>query len=52
MTPEELARQKIDRMFADAGWAVVDRDNFSPEDSAVAVDDSHPLGNLFYLVEA
>ena len=46
MTPEELARQKIDRMFSDAGWAVVDRDHFSPEDSAVAVEEGLMNGNL------
>lgn len=26
MTPEEKARIKIDQMFEDAGWKVVDRD--------------------------
>lgn len=46
MKPEEIARQKIDRMFADAGWAVVDRDHFSPEDSAVAVEEGLMNGNL------
>jgi len=28
MTPEEKARQKIDQWFTDAGWKVVDRDNY------------------------
>ena len=30
MTPEEKARVKIDQMFEDAGWKVVDRDFYSP----------------------
>ena len=30
MTPEEKARVKIDQMFEDAGWLVVDRDFYSP----------------------
>lgn len=29
MTPEEKARVKIDRWFADAGWMVVNRLGFS-----------------------
>ena len=28
MTPEEKARQKIDQWFSDAGWKVVDRDEY------------------------
>lgn len=46
MTPDELAREKIDRIFADAEWAVVDRDHFSPEDSTVAVEEGLMIGNL------
>ncbi|MEE0978980.1 MAG: DEAD/DEAH box helicase family protein, partial [Muribaculaceae bacterium] len=46
MTPEQIARQKIDRMFEEAGWAVVDRDHFSPEDTAVAVEEGLLNGNL------
>ena len=46
MTPEQIAREKIDRMFADAGWAVVDRDHYSPELSAVAVEEGLMKGNL------
>jgi len=45
MTPEQLAREKIDRMMADAGWAVVDRDHYSPELSAVAVEEGLMKGN-------
>ena len=37
MTPEEKARIKIDRMFAEAGWQVVNRDEYEPTMSAVAV---------------
>lgn len=37
MTPEEKARQKIDLWFSDAGWKVVDRDNYEPNCTAVAI---------------
>ncbi|MBR6589907.1 MAG: DEAD/DEAH box helicase family protein [Bacteroidaceae bacterium] len=37
MKPEEKARVKIDQLFADAGWEVVDRDFYSPTMNAVAV---------------
>lgn len=30
MTPEERARVKIDQWFADAGWKVVNRDEYEP----------------------
>ncbi len=46
MTPEQLAREKIDRMFAEAGWAVVGRDQYSPEISAVAVEEGLLKDNL------
>lgn len=36
MTPEEKARVKIDQMFEDAGWQVVDRDFYSPTITAAA----------------
>lgn len=45
MTPEEIAREKIDRMFAEAGWAVVDRDHYSPDISAAAVEEGLMKGN-------
>lgn len=45
MTPEQIAREKIDRMMAEAGWAVVDRDHYSPEISAVAVEEGIMEGN-------
>ena len=37
MTPEEKARIKIDQMFDDAGWKVVDRDFYSPTLTAAAI---------------
>ena len=46
MTPEEKARVKIDRWFEDAGWQVVNRDEFEPTMSAVAVRDGLLKGNL------
>lgn len=46
MTPEEKARIKIDRMFEDAGWAVVDRDHYSPALTAAAIKEGLLDGNL------
>ena len=46
MTPEEKARIKIDRWFAEAGWQVVNRDEFEPTMSAVAVREGLLEGNL------
>ena len=37
MTPEEKARVKIDQMFEEAGWQVVDRDFYSPTITAAAI---------------
>lgn len=37
MTPEEKARIKIDQWFEDAGWDVVDRDQYTPSSTAVAI---------------
>lgn len=45
MTPEEKARQKIDRMFADAGWDVVDREEYSAGMTAVAIREGLLQGN-------
>lgn len=39
MKPEERARVKIDQMFDDAGWKVVDRDHYAPNISAVAIEE-------------
>ncbi|MEY8688068.1 DEAD/DEAH box helicase family protein [Bacteroides sp. AN502(2024)] len=46
MTPEEKARQKIDQWFADAGWKVVDRDDYEPTCTAVAIREGLLKGNL------
>ncbi len=46
MTPEEKARQKIDRWFADAGWKVVNRDDYEPTCTAVAIREGLLKGNL------
>ena len=46
MTPEEKARQKIDRWFADAGWKVVNREDYEPTCTAVAIREGLLKGNL------
>ena len=46
MTPEEKARIHIDKMFEDAGWKVVDRDEYSPTITAVAIREGLLKGNL------
>lgn len=46
MTPEEKARQKIDQWFSNAGWKVVDRDNYEPNCTAVAIREGLLKGNL------
>lgn len=43
--PEEKARVKIDQMFEDAGWKVVDRDFYSPAITAVAIREGLLNGN-------
>lgn len=45
MTPEEKARVKIDKMFDEAGWKVVDRDHYAPNISAVAIKEGLLQGN-------
>ena len=45
MTPEEKARIKIDQMFEDAGWKVVDRDFYSPTLTAAAIREGLLCGN-------
>ena len=45
MTPEEKARIKIDQMFEDAGWQVVDRDYYSPTITAAAIREGLLNGN-------
>lgn len=46
MTPEEKARIKIDQWFADAGWKVVDREDYEPACTAVAIREGLLKGNL------
>lgn len=45
MKPEEKARKKIDQMFTDAGWLVVDRDEYAPNLTAVVVREALLKGN-------
>lgn len=45
MTPEEKARIKIDQMFTDAGWKVVDRESYSPTLTAAAIREGLLEGN-------
>ena len=46
MTPEEKARLKIDQWFADAGWKVINRDDYEPTCTAVAIREGLLKGNL------
>lgn len=46
MTPEEKARQKIDQWFCDAGWQVVNRDEYEPNSTAVAIREGLLQGHL------
>ena len=46
MTPEEKARVKIDQWFKDAGWKVVDRDEYDPTITAAAIREGLLKGNL------
>ena len=45
MTPEEKARVKIDQMFDEAGWKVVNRDAYSPTLTAAAIREGLLNGN-------
>lgn len=45
MAPEENARQKIDRMFIDAGWDVINREEYSAGMTAVAIREGLLKGN-------
>ena len=44
MTPEEMARQEIDRFLRNAGWDVVDRNDYLPRTTS-AVREALMLGN-------
>ena len=46
MTPEEKARETINRMLNESGWEIVDRDNYSPGISAVAIEEGILKGKL------
>ncbi|MBO7587201.1 MAG: DEAD/DEAH box helicase family protein [Bacteroidales bacterium] len=46
MTPEEKARVKIDKMFEDAGWQVVSRDEYTPNLTAAAIKEGLLKHNL------
>ncbi|MDL2326995.1 DEAD/DEAH box helicase family protein, partial [Bacteroidales bacterium OttesenSCG-928-A14] len=46
MTPEEKAREIINRMLNEAGWEIVKRDDYSPGISAVAIEEGLLKGNL------
>lgn len=46
MTPEEKARQKIDQWFTDAGWKVINRDEYEPTSTAVAIREGLLKDNL------
>ncbi len=46
MTPEEKARQKIDQWFTDAGWKVINRDEYEPTSTAVAIREGLLKSNL------
>lgn len=46
MTPEEKARTKIDQWFADAGWEVINRDEYEPTSTAVAIREGLLKDNL------
>ena len=46
MTPEEKARVKIDQWFNDAGWKVVNREDYEPTITAAAIREGLLKGNL------
>lgn len=46
MTPEEKARIKIDQWFVDAGWEVINRDEYEPTSTAVAIREGLLKDNL------
>lgn len=46
MTPEEKARVKIDRMFEEAGWQVISRDEYTPNLTAAAIKEGLLKHNL------
>lgn len=45
MLPEQKARVEIDRMLEEVGWKVVDRCNYAPNMTAVAIREGLMVGN-------
>ncbi len=39
MTPENKARKQIDKLFEEAGWQIVSREDYAPNISAVAIEE-------------
>ena len=46
LKPEEKARQWIDRKLEDAGWQIINRDEYAPGMTAVAVREAAMRGGL------
>ena len=46
LKPEERAREWIDRKLEDAGWKVINRDEYAPGMTAVAVREAAMRGGL------
>ena len=46
LKPEERARQWIDMKLQEAGWQVINRDEFSPDMTAVAIREAAMQGGL------
>lgn len=46
MTPEQKAREIINRMLNESGWEIVNRDHYSPNISAVAIEEGILKGSL------
>ena len=46
MTPRRKSKIKIDQWFADAGWKVVNREDYEPTGTAVAIREGLLKGNL------
>lgn len=46
MTPEQKARELINRMLNESGWKIVNRDHYSPSISAVAIEEGILKGSL------
>ncbi len=46
LKPEERAREWIDRKLSEAGWKVVNREEFAPGMTAVAVREAAMKGGL------